>query len=358
MSRLNYQAKFVYVLAGVVFFTGLSLLFWFGRQYFWFSSQAVSGENLISTTSTKQICNFRRLLDGACVETSAQINPKLLAIMIENHSEARPQSGLAKASVVYEVPVEANYTRFLAIYPADAKVEKVGPVRSARPYYLDWVEEYGTPLYMHVGGSPDALQKIKLRDIFGLNQFFYGGYYWRATDRQAPHNVYTSSDLWNEAIQEYPEQGFITGFSGWRFVTSNTSSLAEELPNVQEIKIPFSPPVYQAVWKYNNDTSRYGRYQMGESHVDSDGEQIMADTVIVQEVKGKILDEVGRLELTTIGQGKAIVFVKGKMISGTWKKTEAHSRTRYYNESGSEISLVSGKIWIEVTTDFRDVSWQ
>src|SRR5690606_23920743 len=130
-------------------------------------------------------------------------SPRTVGIMIENHYDARPLSGLADASVVYEAPVEGNYTRFLAVFPEDAEVQKIGPVRSARTYYLDWVSEYPDMLYMHVGGSPDALEKIKTHGIFDFNEFYRGWYYWRDSGRYAPHNVYTSSALFQKAMDEY-----------------------------------------------------------------------------------------------------------------------------------------------------------
>ncbi|MFZ2979004.1 MAG: DUF3048 domain-containing protein, partial [Candidatus Magasanikiibacteriota bacterium] len=213
------EPGFVYALAGLVFVVGLSLIIFFGYQYFSHKNFGTAIINLDNqtTSSTPANCNYRRILDGVCVAMQTDINPKLVAVMIENHSEARPQSGLVDASIVYEAPVEANYTRFLAIYPADTTVNKIGPVRSARPYYLDWLGEYGTPMYMHVGGSPNALEIIKTRNIFDLNEFYRGWYYWRSEDRSAPHNTYTSSELWNKALATYSDSYTDSEYEGWQF---------------------------------------------------------------------------------------------------------------------------------------------
>ena len=156
-----------YLLSGLVLLVTVILGGWFGFN--WWQGRPSSEINLVNIekqNSTEIGCKFRRVLDGVCVETEEQVNPRLVAVMIENHPDSRPQSGLYQASVVYEAPVEGNYSRFLAIFPSGVEVKKAGPVRSVRPYYLDWVREYGDPLYMHVGGSPEALVKI---DNFNIN---------------------------------------------------------------------------------------------------------------------------------------------------------------------------------------------
>jgi len=345
---INFDIKIIHILTGLVFLVALGLLMWF----FWIwtgRDLSVHDLSVQDEAGNYQDCEFRRWLDGVCVDSEEEMNPSLVAVMIENHTEARPQSGLVDASIVYEAPVEANYTRFLAIYLADVEVEKVGPVRSARPYYLDWLAEYGDPMYMHVGGSPVALDLIKQYDIFDLNEFYRGWYYWRSTDRYAPHNVYTSSELWNSALEDYESQQPTADSQteGWVFCTSaeqqsSTTTLANE------IIVSFLSPVYEATWEFNSSTGKYDRYQMEGSHRDQDGRKIKADTIIVQHVNSQVLDSVGRLNIDTIGEGEVEVFYDGLVFEGTWKKVSRTSRTKFYNENGEEIKLKAGKIWIEV----------
>ena len=359
---LNYRA--IYILAGIIFIAGLILLAIFGNDYFnkkrlskvvEIDSQNVAEiDTVVSTT-----CRFTRLLDGVCVDTEDDTNPELVAMMIENHTEARPQSGLAYASVVYEAPVEANYSRFLVIFPKDANVQKAGPVRSARPYYLDWVREYGNDvLYMHVGGSPDAIAIIKnsSNNIFDFDEFFNGPYFWRSTDRYAPHNVYTSSANWQKAWDKYGTKEN-TDFESWKFRDiGNCEGLDEECVN--EITVSFLPPTYQATWKYSSSTRKYARYQIEGRHLDQDGTAIEADTIIVQKVKSVVLDNVGRLKIDTISSGEVIVFQNGHKEEGTWEKETVTGRTKWLDKSGNEIPLKSGKIWIEVVNERGDVSWK
>ncbi len=303
-------------------------------------------------------CTHHRALDGVCVDTARDTLPPFVAVMIENHYDARPLSGLSQASVVYEVPVEANFTRFLAIYPGDQGVEKVGPVRSARPYYLDWVSEYPDALYMHVGGSPDALSLIRQYDIFDMNEMFRGWYFWRSTDRYAPHNTYTSSALWQEARMEYTRDGEVVTteapvFRPWIFAEQD--ACIDEC--VEHVDVTFSGEVYKASWRYTTSIAQYIRSELGEVVVDrEDGTPIVADTLVIQYVDTTVLDNVGRLGMDTIGSGEAIVFRNGFQIDGSWKKDSRTERTLFFDTSGNEIPFKAGKIWIEVVNRVDGVS--
>ena len=347
------EIRLLHIASGLLIVAGFGLLVWFFMQ----SSHQItsfSEDNNSDSEHTADSCSFHRLFDGICVLTESEVNPKLVAIMIENHLDARPQSGLSRAAVVYEAPVEANYSRFMALFPITEKVVKVGPVRSARPYYLDWAAEYGIPMYMHVGGSPDALIKLKNGDYFDFNQFYRGDYFWRSTDRYAPHNVYTSTDLWTKGWDDYGKNYYSVPMDSWKFgeVAPCTTDC------VTSITASFLPPVYEAEWKYSSTTQKYLRYQMGKPHVDQDGTQISAETIVVQRVQTKVLDDELRIEMNTIGTGDALVFTKGNVIKGTWKKFSKSSKTRFYDSSGQEITLTPGKIWIEVVNQVGDIDYR
>lgn len=346
VSSEKKEAQILYIVAGAIFVMALVLLTWYfiprnsvSSTIFGFYSEEKKEE--------QKICPYRRLLDGVCVSQESDVNPTLISVMLENHPAARPQAGLAAARVVYEVPVEANYTRFLALFPIETSLERVGPVRSARPYFLDWVQEYGKPVYMHVGGSDDALQKISASGIRDVNEFYKGWYFWRASDKYAPHNVYTSSALWQKVFTDYfAKEDEPVDFTSWVFVTSTPAVCAESC--VSTITTSFLPPTYEAVWKFVTSTGEYERYQMGQSHRDENGETITASTVIIQEVSTTVLDSVGRISMKTVGSGKASVFHSGNVFEGTWKKSSVTGRTEWLDATGSPIALVSGKIWIEV----------
>lgn len=339
------KEKLYYIFAGIVFLIAVILLIYFLR----------AGKNIVpddvavieSPTSTAQTvgCLYKSLLNGECVASESDISAPLVGVMIEDFVDARPQAGIAQASVVYEAPAEGNITRFLAIFPKNSDVKKVGPVRSARPYYLDFISEYGGAMYMHVGGSPDALEKISAYKVSDVNEFFRGSYFWRDSARSAPHNVYTSSDLWKSVYLQYFSATLKNEFVSWNF-SNATSSCAQNC--VGQIEIPFLLPSYDVVWKYNPDTLKYDRFHGRVAHVDSDGNPVRANTVVVQHVTDKILDDVGRRALGTIGSGKAEVYVLGNKIEGTWKKDSRTARTKFLDASGHEIGFVPGKIWVEI----------
>lgn len=350
-KKIRFDDSTIFIaLACLVMLVALGLVMYLGISYIVHKVQApavVTVDNR-GQSDTNPACPFRRALDGVCVDTEEKRLPKLVAVTVENHIESRPQDGLAGASVVYEVPVEGNITRFLAIYPEHADLEKVGPVRSARPYCLDWLEEYGDIMYMHVGGSPDALAMIVERNMFDITEIYRGWYFWRSADRYAPHNVYTSSDLWRLAFErETHEPTHVQPMTSWQFEPRDacTDTCASST-----IRVVYSAPVYAATWEYSSSTNRYARFQMGRPHADQNGEEINADTVIVQHVRAQVLDNVGRLGIDTVGEGEAAVFRAGEMIEGTWKKNSIDERTEWFDVSGQPIKLQPGKIWVEVVS--------
>ena len=129
------DVAFVYALAGLAVVSGFILLIWFWYE----SSNQTSLAQVDALVSEKNgdtgACAHVRQIDGVCVLDAASADPRIVAVMIDNHVDARLQSGLDKASIVYEAPVEGNYSRFMALYPSDITIEKAGPVRSARPSY-------------------------------------------------------------------------------------------------------------------------------------------------------------------------------------------------------------------------------
>lgn len=284
-------------------------------------------------------------LDGGGVLTKEEMSPAVVGIMIDNHSAARPQQiGLDEARVVYEAPVEGGITRFFALFNRDQDVVKVGPVRSARPYFLDWLREYGDALYMHSGGSPDALYKIKTAGIFDANEFYWGGYYKRDYRFEAPHNLFTSGSDWQKIFSENSADRKILDWEGWKFGKDESTATSTSL---SVLKIKYSSN-YIIEWKYSVASGTFARYLNGEQYQTNDDKPVNASTVIVQMVTEKILDDVGRLEIDTVGSGEARVSRDGKLIRGTWKKTSGSARTKFFDENDQEISLTPGQTWVQI----------
>lgn len=289
---------------------------------------------------------FMSELDGLAVGKT-NVNPQVVAVMIDNHPDARPAWGLAKAKIVYEVPVEGEFTRYMALYDNLQTVAQVGPVRSARTYFLDWLQEYGRGLYMHSGGSPDALTQIPQRKIFDANEFFWGTYYWRGIDKQSPHNLYTKSTAWQSIINSYSTSTYRMPYgNGWKYLTR----VGQPTKAQNAIKIIYDPN-YIVSWQYDSKAMNYVRYINGIKYTDADGSEVHTRNILVQYVAVSVLDNEGRKEIITVGTGSGRVLEKGKTITVTWKKESVSGRTRFYTTEGKEVTLLPGTTWVEVVPE-------
>ncbi len=347
-------ASFLYLLTAFLAVAACVLIVWFAYGQF----VRDAGNTAIIDPHGGQddmeevpLCEHMRLIDGVCVAHEEETVSQYIAIMVENHFEANPLSGIAEASVVYEAPVEGHIPRLLAIYPIETDVSKVGPVRSARPYYLDWVSEFGDAMYMHVGGSPEALEKIWAFGMFDMNEFSRGWYYWRSSDRLAPHNTYTSQKLWSEAATRYADDSMQLATDGWRFGAMDECEAA----CVSRIDIEHSVGGYDIAWAYSSTTGQYARTQFGSVHADADGTPYVADTILLQRVDAEVIDNVGRLHVGTIGEGDGYVSRDGHAIEATWRKESRTAKTRWFDNEGNEIALKPGKIWVQVVSQFGSV---
>jgi len=297
--------------------------------------------------TNREVLYFNQLT-GFGQNAKMSVNP--IAVMVENATEIRPQFGLGAASVVYEALVEGGITRFMAVYDYRDQVEKIGPVRSARPYFLDWAAEY-QPAFFHVGGSPQALEAINGYSIIDINEMGVNEIYFSRGSRQEwPHNVYTGASLWQDISDLKNRQ--IT-FKSWRFKP------AEEIycpPAGQKIIIDFSYGNYQVRWDYDCITGRYLRINGGSEHLDEAGRQLTSEKVIIQFVKSWLIDT-ERLGLQTVGQGKAIIFQNGRVAEGGWQKAAEGSRTEFLNTTGETVEFLPGKTWIEVVPPLTNISY-
>ena len=321
-----------------------------------------------------------------------------LLVMIENHEESRPQSGLSRADVVYEAVAEGAITRLMAVFycgQAAYALEgdyDVGPVRSARTYFLDWASEYGDyPLYVHVGGahcSPvagnsgpcttdkkaQALEQIKSYGWLNsetksdLNQFALS---FRVCRREpdrighpvaTEHSMYCSSEaLWATAAERnltntnYKETPWDKKFRAWQFKDDSPSagSVSPEFDFWRDYK------QYAVRWEYDKASNAYKRLNGGKSHIDfNTKEQLTAKNVVVQftQEKGPV-DEHKHLLYTTTGTGKALIFQDGQAIEGKWSKQSRTDRTLFFDNRGKEIKFNRGPIWIEILPTTGKVSY-
>jgi len=282
-----------------------------------------------------------RLIDGVRVEPGEE-NPYPIAVMIDNSPEARPQAGISKASYVIEAEAEGGITRYMAIFASTDLPEKIGPVRSARPYFVDWANEFSA-VYAHCGGSPEALVKISRDGTVDLNQFYKGDLFWRGTTRLAPHNIYTSKELLNKFLSDKElKEG--------KFFAYLFKSDAEfnARPEQHEINVTYRLRGFHVNWVYSKDENDYVRFVSGQEYKDEQGDTVRAKNIIIQMADAKVLDSKLRLEMDMIGEGRAIVCLDGKCTEGIWKKKSSSARTRFYDINNQEFEYNSGVTWVQV----------
>lgn len=309
-----------------------------------------------------------------------------LGIMVENHLEARPQSGISFADVVYEAVAEGGITRFLAVFYCD-DAGLVGPVRSARTYFLDFISEYGSnPIYSHQGaancnrqtgsgcgngGRADAAGQIKEYGWFNYNDIdglYVGLPVYKRDEGRLPnvateHTVYaTTTRLWNEAkdrgLTNEDKQGneWDEDFRQYKFKNDSGTSAA------QKITIDFwsNQPSYRVSWNYDAATNSYLRTNGGKKHLDNNTDkQLTAKNVVILYMTESSANDnyPGNVHLLygTTGKGNAVVFQDGKEVKATWTKVNREARTILTDKSGKEIQFNRGKIWFSIVPTDSDV---
>lgn len=294
-----------------------------------------------------------------------------LAVMVENHVDARPHSGLSRTDVVYEAVAEGGITRFLAIYLCQDAGD-IAPIRSARTYFLDWLSEYDA-VYAHVGGAntpgpANALGQIRDYQIKDLDQFGVGfPTYWRGTDRLAPHNVHsTTKKLWEEADERgfgpKNEEGvhWDENFEKWQFKDDLSF---EKRGNQTPVQIPYwdSASDYTVTWQYDKNANTYKRFHNNTAQIDPVTEEhLTAKNVIVQFQTERDANDGypdGHLLYGTVGSGDALIFLDGEATQGTWVKDSRTARTKFLDEKGKEVKLNRGTVWIQTVPIGNDVTY-
>jgi hypothetical protein len=297
-----------------------------------------------------------------------------LGIMIENHLESRPQSGLSSADVIYEAVAEGGITRFLSIFYCNV-AEEVGPIRSARTYFLDFISEYGkSPLYVHVGGAnqagpADALSQIEdygWAGVNDLNQFSIGfPTFWRDYDRlgkpvATEHTMYSATEKLLQfavekrklAVKDEDGISWTKDFVPYSFKDDAPTS---ERPPTQKIHMEFwtRDSDYYIDWTYEPIANIYKRNNGGAPHIDfNNKKQLTAKNIVVLKMietrANDGYENNQHLLYRTKGSGKANIFMDGKEIVGTWRKASRTSRTLLFDNAGKPIKFDRGTIWFEI----------
>jgi len=286
--------------------------------------------------------------------TGVQVDPAInqrpiTAIMIENSPDARPQSGIIYAGVVFEAIAEGGITRFLTLFQ-DSEPDYIGPVRSVRPYYIQWLSGFNASV-AHVGGSADALNKLKQWGIKDLDQSFNPGAFWRISSRFAPHNVYTSiAKLRELQVQKGFMQSTYTGFPRKTDAPSVT-------PTARSIDFNISGALYNPHFDYDRATNSYKRSEGGKPHVDEKTNIQITPKVVV----GLVLQQGNAGIYTTyetIGSGQAFIFQDGVVTPATWRKTANEQQFTFSDPSGAPIKFNPDQTWISAVGGADRIGFQ
>jgi hypothetical protein len=292
--------------------------------------------------------------------TGIQVDPPLAArpvtgIMIENSDFARPQSGLQDAGVVYEAIAEGGITRFMALFQ-DSSPQYVGPVRSLRPYYLDFAAPFQASI-VHVGGSPDALSRVRNGNYRDLDQFFNSGYFTRVGARPAPHNVYTSFAKLDALNQS-------KGYTSSKYtIWPRKADKKLAVPTAKTIDIQISSADFYSHYDYDAATNTYQRSEGGAPHkelisaADKTGVQIHPKVVIALVMAYSIAADGQHSVYADTGSGTAIVFQDGGVTQATWTKADNASQIQFTDSAGVPLKLDAGQTWLTLVANAAKVKY-
>lgn len=300
----------------------------------------------------------KSLLSGIYYDVE-KLDRRPVVVMFDNHVAARPQSGLSSAEIMYEILAEGSITRYMGVFYGENS-DFVGPIRSARSYFIDKALEYDA-MYAHVGGSPGAFKDIKSLNIADLDGLAGNGMYRSSkTNKKAPHNTYSSIDALRKAgiKKSYREQAEFEFFDFYDEDSSIGGETCEYVKLIYKASSSSDKVGYFTEYKYDEDEKAYYRFVNGKNHIDnSNGENLLAKNIIVQFTSHKVIDNEGRLDVKTVGSGSGYLISNGEKKSVTWEKSDRRDKTSFYDSDGNEIMLNSGVTWFQVISDQSKIGW-
>lgn len=271
-----------------------------------------------------------------------------IAVMINNHEQARRNhAGLQDAYLVYEMVAEGGITRMMAVFK-DQATAKIGSVRSARHYFLDYALE-NDAIYVHFGWSPQAENDIKQLGVNNINGL-YDEPFWRDTTLNVnyEHTAFTSMEKLKAFIQTKKYRSTSTkelllNYSADPIVLKDMTGAI----NASSVSIPYSSYVTTS-YQYDSEQGVYKRSVNGVAHTDGITKlQYTAKNIIVAKIKNYSIDSYGRQTLDNIGSGDGYFITNGSAVPITWKKSARTSQTEYSYLDGTEITVNDGNTFIQ-----------
>ncbi|CDQ20614.1 Protein of unknown function [Halobacillus karajensis] len=266
---------------------------------------------------------------------------RVVSVMVNNHTKARPQSGLSQADIVYEILAEGQITRFLALFHSHIP-DKIGPVRSARPYFFQIADGYDA-LYTYHGASASINQKVANSGVDYLDGSVYDNNGWlfqRSSDRLSPHNSYLLTDGIKRAAES---QGY------------QASAEVEGLPfsekddfvgiPIDEVQIAYGSRT-QVNFTYDPEDKQFLRSSDGEPTVDQlNGERVSVENVWIIETDHRVIDNAGRRDIDLTSGGNGYLLQKGQMKEVKWKNVDGRLLPF---ENGRPLAFTPGQTWVNI----------
>ncbi len=319
----------------------------------------------VSVSAEEENGMVRSFLTGKLVPESVG-RTKAISVMFNNIQAALPQSGISNAEVVYEAPVEGGITRLMGIIEDYQDIERIGSVRSCRDYYIYFAREFNT-YYVHFGQAVYALDLLNLDSTLNISGLDSEGEiaYYRSSDFEAPHNVFTNYSMLQDAIEylgyptEYSDE-YIEENGHYNFAADGEVITLDNGADAGVVAPGYS--YNKAYFVYDAETGMYTRYQYGDTQTDYlTGKALTYDNIIFQYCQWENYDENGYLNINTLSGGSGKFITKGKAIDVTWKKdsvnyddkyaNENFGVTHYYDADGNEITLNQGRTWVCIIQD-------
>lgn len=277
-------------------------------------------------------------LTGVAVESASALNRPALAVKIDNHPRARPQTGIEQADIVFEVRAE-GVTRFMAVFHSAAP-EPLGPVRSSRTSDFSLLSGLDRPLYASSGGNDyvaAGLRNLNIQEVTAISRTEY----FRDGSRPAPHNLYVNAeDLWALAEDDTPPEAWFS----YRQADEPLVTSAEPIEGPVTITYKGSPVVTHT---YDEDAGGWLRTQDGRPHTTITGDQLAPENVVIMTTNYTVSPaDTASPEVQTVGSGQLFVLTAGHVIQGTWSRLDAESKPVLLDSSGQEILLIPGRTWV------------
>ncbi|GAA0430131.1 DUF3048 domain-containing protein [Lentibacillus halophilus] len=280
------------------------------------------------------------------VKTDQPVDNRMVGVMVNNHRKARPQTGISKADIVFEVLAEGTITRFLAMYQSETP-DVVGPVRSAREYYFELTRGYGG-LYIYHGAAHFVNDMIQNRGIEHLDGALHdndGQLFKRASFRTAPHNSYLQFDGIDDAAQQ-------KGYDMTRSYEPLPFASEEEAASIngdsaERVTIVYSNrPKNIVEYRYNAENGTYTRYSDGTKTVERNGETaITTDNIFIVETPHQVIDDAGRRQVDITSGGDAYLIQKGNVQNVQWENRDGRLIPV---KDGDPVPFVPGQTWVNI----------